>query len=175
LTYPFAFEIIAIPLNNKMLRGNVNRPTEFIGAANYSVSPKSNRFEGEYRWDDEKDGYPRFGDDIHGILEMCGFRFDEYSDSKVKLPCVIAANLVSPRIDYKGKSKSDIDTKPFSEAIILAVAKVASKIQTFRAAGFRFSDERQLRDFIEPKRQKITTEDILREVLRKRKDEIMGK
>ena len=106
-------------------------------------------------------------------MGACGFSFGEYSDSKVKLPSVVAANLVSPRIDYKGKSKSDIDTQPFSEVIQNAVIKVASEIQTFRAAGFHFYTMRELREFIEPKRQKITAKDIMREVLTARKEEIM--
>ena len=84
---------------------------------------------------------------------------------------MIAANLVSPRIDYKGKSKSDIDTQPFSDVIIDAVTKVASEIQTFRAAGFAFYTERELREFNKPKKQAKTVEDVLEEVLRARKEE----
>ena len=69
LYYPFAFEIIAIPLSNKILRRDTNRPSEFIGGVNYSVSPRSNKFEGEYKWMDKKLYYPRNADDIQGILE----------------------------------------------------------------------------------------------------------
>ena len=173
LYYPFAFEIIAIPLSNKILRRDPNRPSGFIGGVNYSVSPRSNRFEGEYRWFDKKSDYFKAANDIEGILEKCGFEFGEYSGPRVKLPCVIAANLVSARIDYKGKSKSDIDTQPFSNFIIEAVTKVASEIQTFRAAGFEFYDERELREFKDPKNrtQAMTVEDVLEEVLRTRKEE----
>lgn len=41
--YPYAFEILAIPRTRPNLK-----ETEFIGAVNYSVSPRSIRFEGEY-------------------------------------------------------------------------------------------------------------------------------
>jgi hypothetical protein len=54
LQYPFAFEIIAIPLSDKVLNENTNRPSEFIGAVNYSVAPRSNKFGGEYHWTDKK-------------------------------------------------------------------------------------------------------------------------
>jgi hypothetical protein len=169
--YPFAFEIIAIPLSDKVLKRNTNRPSEFIGAVNYSVSPRSNRFEGDYEWEDKKNYYIREARDIQGILDECGFAFGEYSGARVKLPCVIAANLVSPKIDYKGKSKSDIDTQPFKEKIIEAVTKIASEIQTFRAAGYDFYTERELRQFTKPKKQALTVEDVLEEVLRARKEE----
>ena len=171
LYYPFAFEIITIPLSDKILRKDTNRPCEFIGGVNYSVSPRSNRFEGDYKWYDNKLYYTKDANDIQGILEECGFAFGEFSGARVKLPCVIAANLVSPRIDYKGKSKSDIDTQPFSNFIIDAVTKVASEIQTFRAAGFEFYTERELREFTKPKKQTMTVEDVLEEVLRARKEE----
>jgi hypothetical protein len=169
--YPFAFEIIAIPLNDKILKRDTNRPSEFIGAVNYSVSPRSNRFEGDYNWGDKKLYYTRYARDIQGILNECGFEFGEFSGPRVRLPCVIAANLVSPRIDYRGKSKSDIDTQPFSAVIINAVTKVATEIQTFRAAGYDFYTDRELRAFTKPKKQAVTVEDVLEEVLNVRKEE----
>jgi hypothetical protein len=54
LQYPFAFEIIAIPLSDEMLKQNTNRPSEFIGGVNYSIAPRSNVFEGDYQWTDKK-------------------------------------------------------------------------------------------------------------------------
>jgi hypothetical protein len=171
LQYPFAFEITAIPLSNKVLNENTNRPSEFIGAVNYSVAPRSDRFEGHYEWEDKKSYYAKAARDIHGILTGCGFAFEEASGSRVKLPSVIAANLISPRIDYKGKSKSDIDTQPFSDDIIEVVTKVASEIQTFRAAGYEFYSERELRQFSKPEKRVKKVEDVLEEVLRARKGE----
>ena len=171
LQYPFAFEIIAIPLSDKILNENTNRPSEFIGAVNYSVAPRSNKFEGHYEWKDKKNYHSKVARDIHGILTGCGFAFEEASGPRVKLPSIIAANLISPRIDYKGKSKSDIDTQPFSDVIIESVTKVASEIQTFRAAGYEFYSERELRQFSKPEKQVKSVEDVLEEVLRVRKGE----
>jgi hypothetical protein len=74
-------------------------------------------------------------------------------------------------MDYKGKSKSDIDTQPFSDVIIESVTKVASEIQTFRAAGYEFYSERELRQFSKPEKQVKSVEDVLEEVLRVRKGE----
>jgi hypothetical protein len=171
LQYPFAFEIIAIPLSDKVLNENTNRPSEFIGAANYSVAPRSNKFEGHYEWKDKKSYHAKVARDIHGILTGCGFAFEEASGPRVKLPSIIAANLISPRMDYKGKSKSDIDTQSFSDVIIKVVTKVASEIQTFRAAGYEFYSEHELRQFSKPEKQMKSVEDVLEEVLRVRKGE----
>jgi hypothetical protein len=44
------------------------------------------------------------------------------------------------------------------------VLKVAQKIQTFRAAGYEFYTE-----FSRPKREKMTVQDVLEEVLQERK------
>jgi hypothetical protein len=171
LQYPFAFEIIAIPLSDEVLKQNINRSSEFIGAVNYSVAPRSNKFEGHYEWKDKKSYYAKVARDIHGILTGCGFSFEEASGPRVKLPSIIAANLISPRIDYKGKSKSDIDTQPFSDVIIEVVTKVASEIRTFRLAGYEFYSERELRQFSKPEKQAKRVEDVLEEVLRARKGE----
>jgi hypothetical protein len=171
LQYPFAFEIIAIPFSDKVLNENTNRPSEFIGAVNYSVTPKSNKFEGHYVWEDKKSHYAKVARDIHGILTGCGFAFEETSGPRVKLSSIIAANLISPRIGYKGKSKSDIDTQPFSDVIIEVVTKVASEIQTFYAAGYEFHSEHKLRQFSKPKKQVKRVEDVLEEVLKVRKGE----
>ena len=62
ISYPFAFEILAIPLKNSLIQGNpaIGRDTIFIGAINYSVSPKANHFPGMYDGREE---------DISNILE----------------------------------------------------------------------------------------------------------
>jgi hypothetical protein len=169
LQYPFAFEIIAIPLSDEILKQNTNRPSEFIGGVNYSVAPKNNIFEGDYLWTDKKTGYFQAADNIKGILERCGFKFYPHSDPKVKLPCIIGANIISQRIDYHGKAKTAIDTSPFSSAIIAGVLKISEEIQTFRAAGFQFYTEREIREFSRPKRENIRVQDVIEEVLQERK------
>lgn len=92
---------------------------------------------------------------------------------KVKLPSIIAANLVSTRIDYHGQAKTRVDTRPFSSAIIEGVLKVTQEIQTFGAAGYKFYTERELREYSRPKKAKMRVLDVLLELLQGRK-EVMG-
>jgi hypothetical protein len=136
---------------------------------NYSIAPNSNIFESDYQWTDKKTGYLQAAHDIKGILERCGFEFYAHSGPKVKLPIVIAANLLSPRIDYHGQAKTRVDTRPFSSAIVEGVLKVAQEIQSFRAAGYKFYTERELREYSRPKKAKMTVQDVIEEVLRERK------
>jgi hypothetical protein len=138
--YPFAFEILAIPLKNPInVEGYQEKQTKFIGAINYSVSPQDNYFDGEYRWHSDKTMYKHIENnakDVRDILRL--YHFSEKGDNYVKLPCIIIANLVTPRRDPLGHDKSKIDTVPFARTIIDAVEKMASAIQTYRAAGFRW-------------------------------------
>ena len=97
LQYPFAFEVIAIPLSDEILKQNINRSSEFIGGMNYSITPKANIFEGDYRWADRKTGYSQAAENIKGILERCGFVFYPYCGPKVKLPCIIASQPNIPK------------------------------------------------------------------------------
>jgi hypothetical protein len=172
LHYPFVIEIIAIPLSDHILNQNTNQPTKFIGSVNYSVSPRGNKFEGDYSWYDKKRGYTLNANSVVDILERYGFAFYDYFDAKTKLPCIIAANLVSPRIDYHGHDKSHIDTQPFKSVIIEAVRKIAEDIQTFRAAGYYFVSERRLSEFYRPTK-KMRAEDALIELFEKRNAEIL--
>jgi hypothetical protein len=147
IQFPFLFEILAVPLNKPL-----ENKTDFIGAVNYSISPLSNTFEGDYRWHDD-DGKKKPSDlitsdshtasDIIKVLSHYGFH--RYYGSKSKISCVIIANLVTPRRDPHGYDKSRIDTQPFAETIAEAVKKVAAEIQTFRVAGYKFTDESDYR------------------------------
>jgi hypothetical protein len=130
--YPFAFEITAIPLNNPS-----EKSTEIITAVNYSVSPRENTFEGDYEWDD-KNGRIHWARNINELLQKHGFH--GYNGPKSRLPSIIVANLVTSRRDPQGYDKSSIDTQPFTETIAIAVDRMASGIQTFRAAGYVFQE-----------------------------------
>lgn len=169
LHYPFAFEIIAIPISDEILKQNTNRPSEIIGGINYSIAPKSNIFEGDYQWTDKKTGYSRTAENIKDVLERCGFEFYPNSGPKVKLPSIIVANLISQRVDYQGQSKTRIDTSPFSSAIIAGVLKVSEEIQTFRAAGYQLNTEREICEFSRPKKEKMRVQEVIEEVLQARK------
>jgi len=169
--FPFMFEIIAIPLSSKLLDEDTDRPSKFIGAVNYSVSPGGvNKFEGDYSWYDKK-GYSCYAKNITDILNTYGFRFTPYSDNKIKRPCIIAANLVSYRIEYQGHSKSRIDTHPFRSGIIEGCRKIAENIQTFNAAGYYFRIEHEVSERRPPSKQ-WSAPDVMMEVLKKRKEEM---
>jgi hypothetical protein len=136
--YPFAFEILAIPRKDPLVSkpGEVARAkdTIFIGAVNYSVSPKTNNFEYDEHYGDSEN-YSTTRRDIFHILKWKGFKEpDTYS----KLPCIIIANLITPRRDPLGHDKSTIDTKPFIDTIESAVEKMVSGIQTYSAVNIRF-------------------------------------
>lgn len=126
ISYPFAFEILAIPLKNSLIQDNpaLGRDTIFIGAINYSVSPKANHFPGMYHSREET---------VFNVLEYYGFR--KNADNNVKIPCVIIGNLITPRRDPVGYDKSIIDIVPFNSEIIHAVRVMAAGIQTYRQTG----------------------------------------
>lgn len=131
IQYPFFIEMFAIPFKHPDKTKNV-----FVGAVNYSISPKENGniFEGKYSWYDERGEY-HYVQDILDVLREHNFYLIH---ERGKLPCVIIANLVTPKRDPQGQDKSRIDTSPFTTAIIEAVRKLAQGIQTYHAAGWKF-------------------------------------
>ena len=135
ISYPYFFEILAIPFDDPRSADN---NLVFIGAVNYSISPKddSNLFEGDYSQYIPIDVYskPR---NILGVLEIFGFL--DYPSDTAKIPCLIVANLVTLRRDPHGQDKSRIDITPFAGTIVDAVKKLASDIKSYRAVGIRFS------------------------------------
>jgi hypothetical protein len=113
--------------------------TVFVGAVNYSISPKENGniFEGKYQWVDERGRYHE-AENVLEVLRQHKF-YLEFDQAKV--PCVIIANLVTPKRDPHGQDKSRIDIRPFISAIIEVIRKLAPGIQTYHAAGWRFRDQ----------------------------------
>jgi hypothetical protein len=140
VSYPYFFEILAIPFADPI---TTKHNIEFIGAVNYSISPKqnSNLFEGDYRhYIIDQDPYSPTKD-ILGVLEAFGFH--SYAHETVKIPCLIIANLVTPRRDPHGQDKSRIDITPFAGTIVDAVRRLASDIKTYRALGIHFSSPKE--------------------------------
>jgi len=135
VSYPYFFEILAIPFDNP--RSADNNVT-FIGAINYSISPKTDNslFECDYSKYIPIGQYsvPR---NILGVLHVFGFH--DYANDSAKLPCLIVANLVTPRRDPDGQEKSRIDVAPFAGTIVEAIRKMSSDIKSYRAVGIRFS------------------------------------
>ena len=156
--YPFVFEIIAIPFKNPI--GPPVKSTEIITAVNYSVSPRENTFEGDYFWHD-KNGNPHWAENIRELLEQHGFH--TYSGPTSRIPSIIVANLITPRRDPQGYDKSSIDTQPFTRTIATAINKVASGVQTYRAAGYRFQDAN---DYNTARKHDINTKVNARDLLK---------
>jgi hypothetical protein len=160
--YPYVFEILVIP-RAKPLEGEQkgkSKQSIFIGAVNYSTSPKSNIFEGEYGI------LASEARNIISVLERCNFH--RYYGPTSKLPCIIVGNLITLRREPHGYDKSRIDIQPFSDTIIKACIDVAGGIKTYRAAGYHFikatnySTARLKKD-----KDKETLEDYLIQLLRR--------
>lgn len=143
VSYPYVFEIIAIPYNELSIENATGwLKSEFKGSVNYSISPHGNAFEGEYKWEDPKKSnefYRPSATSAFGILSVYNFYTYMHMENKAKLPCVIFANLVTPNPVYHGADKSRIDTEPYTKTIIKACRKIAEDIQTFKAAGWNFT------------------------------------
>lgn len=167
ITHPYFWEILAIPFADPI---RAKKRIDFIGAINYSISPKTrgNLFEGEYT---EALAYnPEIGEyvgatHILGVLEHYGFH--EYATDSAKIPCLVVANLVTPRRDPHGQDKSRIDTSPFTETITEGVKRIASEIKSFRALGYRFRKPEDRRYAIRYSSGKKSLKDLLTDYLRK--------
>ncbi|MGH9982502.1 MAG: hypothetical protein ACRD8W_00925 [Nitrososphaeraceae archaeon] len=163
ISYPYFFEILAIPFDDPRSADN---NVVFIGAVNYSISPKadSNLFEGDYSQYVPSDAYskPR---NILGVLEIFGFH--DYANDSAKIPCLIVANLVTHRRDPHGQDKSRIDITPFAGTIVEGVKKLASDIKTYRAVGIRFDKPSERRSAIQYSSGKGLLEGVLTDYLQK--------
>lgn len=163
-SYPYFFEILAVPFKDPR---TADHNMVFIGSVNYSISPKenSNLFEGDYsKYIYDSDSYSTTKD-IVGALEAYGF--SSYAHETAKIPCIIIANLVTPKRKPHGQDKSSIDITPFEETFIQAIKRLAADIKTYRALGIHFStpSERGDAEYIESGRGKL--EGLLTNYLRK--------
>ena len=122
-----------------------DRGVVYTGAVNYSISPKpdSNLFNGDYDersvWSEDYDEASQMYEkvkDIRGVMSNYGFH--PYAIDTGKIPCVIIANLVTPRRDPHGYDKSSIDIDPFTESIVQVVKRLSQEIKSYRARGIYF-------------------------------------
>ncbi|MGA7371002.1 MAG: hypothetical protein WBX01_17925 [Nitrososphaeraceae archaeon] len=99
------------------------------------------------------------------ILRLCGF--NKYSAKKSRMPSLVICNLITPRRDPHGYDKSRIDTKPFAQTILVAIKKMASDIQTLRAAGYimRSNDDDYKSARKKKINRKVSAKDLLRQFL----------
>lgn|SRR5919109_4396776 len=182
---PYTREAIIAATNNAKNTEKL-KSIFLVGGINYSVSSERNTYDGQYVWQNQKDSKKTFrasetaeyensvkrANDLRDVLRKYDFAFEEYGDSntqKTKIPCIIAANLISPKLAYKSEGKSDVDMTPFissrnSNVIPQAVERAARKIKTFKKANIVTQD-------LLDARRNARREQELRELKRQRQEE----
>jgi hypothetical protein len=169
ISYPYFFEILAIPFANPL---QTSTHLAFVGAINYSISPKPHGsvfesdkyYESFYRTDEKTgEGMHENVKDIFGVLEFHGFY--TYQTDRARLPCFIIANLATPRRDPHGQDKSRIDTTAFASTISYAVTRLTTEIKTYRGAGYTYSRPSERRTAEYHSSGKRTLKTILAEYL----------
>jgi hypothetical protein len=130
VNFPYVFEIIAIPFNDIW-----NKKEEiFIGAVNNSVSiinRGKSLYDGMFTFKDK--GKEHTAWNMEGILSRW-YGWD-LRDSKKSWPCVIAVNLLTPKVHWREQGKSTLVIEPFADTIVETVTKVMKKIPTFHGMG----------------------------------------
>jgi hypothetical protein len=102
---------------------------------------------------------------MDGILDRWyGYRV---RDSSKSWPCVIAANLLTPKVQWKEQGKSTLVIEPFAGTIIDTITKVMKRIPTFHGMGLGQSSKGKKED--EPdKPRKLDKIGCLRKFLEER-------
>lgn len=134
ICFPYFFEILAVPVADPI---HTRNGIVYFGAVNYSIPSKDEGivFEGDY--------YKHFPDafiapkHILGVLRL--YKFNDDAEDSSKVPCIVIANLVTPRRDPHGQDKARIDTTPFTDTIIKAVSRISTEIKSYRAEGYYFT------------------------------------
>ena len=167
VNFPYVFEVIVIPFSDIWN----NHPT-FIGAINNSVSIVNrgkSLYDGSYFF--KKNGKECGAWNIEGILDYWyGYRVRESSKSH---PCIIVANLLTPKVQWKDQGKSTLVIDPFANTIAETISKVMGKIPTFHGYGVgkgsksEPDEERKiaidyLRDFLRDRREKVEADPSLK-------------
>jgi hypothetical protein len=162
IRYPYTVEIIAIPINRTYLytipdRDLPKEKCKFIGAINNCVSPKDTKFRDfgrhRYGWltrEDDPQMEEIEADDIEDVLAAAGFPFPTFEiKPRTKIPCIVAINLTSTKLEYIGTSKTDIEVGPYTAAITKAVESVAKEkgvIRTYKGVGIQISNKGKVTD-----------------------------
>ena len=157
VNFPYVFEVMVVPYDDI----NTNYPL-FIGAVNNSVSIINrgrSLYDGAYHF--EYKGRQIHTWNMEGILNR--WYGSELKEAKKSWPCVIVANLLTPKVHWREQGKSTHVIEPFENTIAETITKVMNKIPTFHG----------LPD-VEPKPQKSSVRkrhaiDYLAEFLIKRK------
>lgn len=128
VNFPYVFEVVAIPFKDILTNSYT-----FIGSVNNSVSIINcgkSLYDGKYVFKGKAE-YPIWNMD--GILN----RWYGYNlrDAKKSWPCVIAANLLVPKVQWREQGKSTCVIEPFADTILETISKVMKKIPTFHGWG----------------------------------------
>jgi CRISPR/Cas system CSM-associated protein Csm2 small subunit len=159
VNFPYVFEVIVVPFGNIW----ANDPT-FIGSVNNSVgiiNGGKSLYDGVYRFNDK--GKVLTAWNMDGILDRWyGYRVRESSRS---WPCVIACNLLTPKVQWREQGKSTLVIEPFADTIINAINKVMKKIPTFHGMGLRKSTNKGKKEDGSGKPKKLDKIGCLRKIL----------
>jgi hypothetical protein len=140
VNFPYVFEVIAIPFDD--IRNSY--PT-FIGSVNNSVSiinRGKSLYDGTYKFSEK--GRELTAWNMDGILDRWyGYRV---RDSSKSWPCVIACNLLTPKVQWKEQGKSTFVVEPFAGTIIDTITKVMKRIPTFHGMGLGQSSKSKKED-----------------------------
>jgi hypothetical protein len=162
VNFPYVFEVIAIPFDDIWS----NYPT-FIGSVNNSVSiinRGKSLYDGIFKFSDKGREFTVWNMD--GILD----RWYGYGvrDSSKSWPCVIACNLLTPKVQWKEQGKSTLVTEPFAGTIIDTITKVMKRIPTFHGMGISQSRSKGKKEDEPDKPKKLDKIGCLRKFLRDR-------
>ena len=157
ILYRCVFEMAAIPYNNESLKVIHDRPTKFFGFVNYSISPKGNKFEGDYQWED-KQYYTHYAHDIIETYRQFKFNFNEYASARTKLPCIIVANLVSPRSSIMGMINLISIRLRLKKQYSIPSERSPKVYRRSKTLGWHFISERKRELIVSDADKNITTE-----------------
>ena len=142
-TYPYALEVVIAPRTD--LDDYHAGEVEIIDSVNDNASSDGGGtyfLGGTYQWKDKRrNKYTGIYNDLNassvrGILSECGFNSSDRF-TKRKKPCVLYINLRSPCIEWLGaKGKTQINTRPYSKDIAVAVSKLAYLMPSYHGEGY---------------------------------------
>jgi hypothetical protein len=161
INFPYVFEVIVIPFDDIWS----NDPT-FIGSVNNSISiinRGKSLYDGIYKFHDK--GRESTVWNMDGVLD----RWYGYGvrDSSKSWPCVIACNLLTPKVQWKEQGKSTLVIEPFAGTIIDTITKVMKRIPTFYGMGLSQSSRSKKEDELD-KPKKLDKIGCLRKFLEDR-------
>ena len=154
IKFAFIFEI-------GMFYSNLNA-SYIVDGINSSYRPNSpfvGGYTNTYTWISGRKGEKQnSAQTVNDILTKYGYTTSSSQDNKSrKGTALIVLNLICPRIDYEGYSKSHINLRPFAATIAETVYKIASESSPVTGDG-----------------KVASGKDIVREILNERRDAILA-